>query len=140
MDLSTRNHTLAAEVQTPENTAARILVVDDEPMVCDAIKRILQVDKYPVETAGGAEEALAACRARKFDLAIVDYEMPGMKGDKLAAAMKALNPKQSIIMVTAYSESLRSGGDFPLAVDVVIGKPFDSKEFREKVHQLVTRT
>ena len=59
-----------------------------------------------------------------------------LKGDKLAARIKALDPKQPIIMVTAYGESLCAAGDFPLAVDLVIGKPFDSKELRAAVQRV----
>ncbi len=72
----------------------------------------------------------------KFDLVIIDYEMPVMKGDKLAAAMKALAPQQPILMITGYSEALRLEGSFPLPVDLEIGKPFAVQEFREAVRQL----
>lgn len=126
-------------MQTPENVQRRILVVDDEALVCDAIRRVLELDRHTVETATSVHEALAAFQARKFDLLIIDYEMPEMKGDKLAAAIKAQDPKQPIVMVTAYSESLRAAGDFPLAVDLVVSKPFDYKEFREAVRQLAAR-
>lgn len=76
----------------------------------------------------------------KFDLIIVDYAMPDMKGDKLAAAIKPLAPQQPIIMIAAYGEALRFAGNFPLAVDLVINKPFAVPEFREAVRQIASKT
>lgn len=71
-----------------------------------------------------------------WSLVILDYEMPVMKGDKLAAAIRSVARQQPIIMITAYGESLRHAGDFPLAVDRVIDKPFDLQTLREAVRQL----
>ena len=138
LDVSGRGHIFSVYMAVPEHIPKRILIVDDEPLACDAIRRVLEVDKHSIETATSAQEALAAFQTRKFDLLIIDYEMPVMKGDKLAAAIKAQEPKQPIIMVTAYGESLRAAGDFPLAVERVISKPFDLKDFREAVRQVVT--
>lgn len=104
--------------------------------MCDSIRRILALDKYEVETVGGAQDALTAFQPGKFSLIIIDYEMPDTKGDKLAAAIKALAPKQPILMITAYAETLRLAGSFPLSVDLVISKPFNIQEFRDAVRQL----
>ena len=117
-------------VTAPAPISRRILVVDDEPMVCDSIRRVLAADKHQVQTAACGQEALALFQSGAFDLVILDYEMPDMKGDKLAAAIKALVPTQPILMITAYTESLRHTGSFPLAVDRVLGKPFDVQELR----------
>jgi len=124
---------------TPANMARRVLVVDDEEVVCDSIRKVLALDQHEVATTTSSQNALAAFQTGEFDLIIIDYEMPGMKGDKLAAAIKALAPQQPIIMMTAYGESLRLAGDFPLAVDLVMSKPFDLQELREAVRQATTR-
>jgi CheY-like chemotaxis protein len=124
---------------TPGNMARRILVVDDEAVVCDSIRKVLALDQHEVEAATSGQGALAAFQTGKFDLTIIDYEMPVMKGDKLAAAIKALAPQQPIIMMTAYGEALRLAGDFPLAVDLVMSKPFDLQELREAVRQTTTK-
>jgi CheY-like chemotaxis protein len=119
-----------------ENLGYRILVVDDERFVCDSIRSILISDGHQVVTAFSAEEAMTAFRAGDFDIVITDYEMPVMKGDKLAAAMKALKPAQPIILITAYAESLRHKGNFPLGVDLVMPKPFGLQEMRDAVQHL----
>ncbi len=125
-------------VATAGNIARRILVVDDDPLVCDSIRQALEIDHHSVEMATSGPEGLTAFQKGKFDLVILDYEMPRMKGDKLAAAIKALAPQQPIIMITAYSESLRLTGNFPLPVDLVIGKPFNLQQFLKTVRDLTT--
>lgn len=111
----------------------RILVVDDEPLVCDAVKMMLAFDGHVVETASNGKEALAVLERSQFDLVITDFQMPTMKGDELAAAIKARNPKQPIVMITAYAEMLHASGNPLTGVDYVISKPFLLENLREAI-------
>ena len=130
---------LCARVATPENMPRRILVVDDDSLVCDSIRRILELDQHQVEIATSGHDALAAIQQGTFDLVIVDYEMPGTKGDALATSIKAKAPQQPIIMITGHTEALRLAGNFPLTVDLVINKPFDMQDLREAVRKIGTK-
>ena len=69
----------------------------------------------------------------KFDLSIMDYSMPGMKGDELAAVIKQRLPHQPIIMITAYAEMLKSSSNPLPGVDFIISKPFSLAELREAI-------
>jgi CheY-like chemotaxis protein len=111
----------------------RILVVDDEPLVCDAVKMMLNFDGHIVETAANGKEALALFDPGKFDLIITDFEMPTMKGDELAAAIKARSPQQAVVMITAYAEMLESSRNPLTGVDYVISKPFLLENLREAI-------
>jgi CheY-like chemotaxis protein len=111
----------------------RILVVDDEPLVCDAVKMMLEFDGHAVETAGRAKDALAMLEKGKFDLVFTDFEMPIMKGDELAAAIKARDPSQPVVMITAYAEMLQAAGNPLTGVDFVISKPFLLENLREAI-------
>src|ERR1043166_7078839 len=111
----------------------RILVVDDEPFVCDAVKMMLTFDGHIVETASNGKEALAMFEAGKFDVVITDFAMPTMKGDELAAAIKARAPRQAIVMITAYAEMLQASGNPLNGVDCVISKPFLLENLREAI-------
>src|SRR5512137_1226199 len=122
---------------TPSFPQRRILIVDDEPLVCDAVKMMLDFDGHVVETACSAKDALAILAQRKFDVIITDFEMPQMKGDELAAAIKARDPKQPIVMITAYSEMLQASGNPLTGVDLVIGKPFLLENLREAIAKVV---
>lgn len=110
-----------------------ILVVDDEPLVCDAVKMMLDFDGHVVETVGSAKAALVLLEKGKFDLVITDFEMPAMKGDELAAVIKARDPKQPVIMITAYAEMLSAAGNPLKGVDSIISKPFLLEDLREAI-------
>lgn len=118
---------------TSSISSKRILVVDDEPFVCDAVKMMLAFDGHDVETANSGPEALAVFEKGKFDLVITDFAMPSMKGDELAAAIKALAPSQPVVMITAYAEMLQSSGNPLSGVDFVISKPFLLDNLREAI-------
>jgi CheY-like chemotaxis protein len=111
----------------------RILVVDDEPFVCDAVKMMLAFDGHDVVTANDAKEALVVFEKNKFDLVITDFAMPGMKGDELAAAIKARSPRQPVVMITAYAEMLQSSGKKLPGVDFLVSKPFLLEHLREAI-------
>ncbi len=111
----------------------RILVVDDEPFVCDAVKMMLNFDGHVVDTASNARDALAIFDQGKFDLIITDFAMPEMKGDELAAAIKAKCPNQPVVMITAYAEMLQASGKNMPGVDLVISKPFLLENLRDAI-------
>jgi CheY-like chemotaxis protein len=120
-------------MSAPSISPKRILVVDDEPFVCDAVRMMLQFDGHKIETAASAQEALALFAESPFDLVITDFAMPGMKGNELAAQLRARNAKQPIIMITAYAELL-AANQTPLdAVDCVISKPFLLEDLRAAI-------
>jgi CheY-like chemotaxis protein len=118
----------------------RILVVDDEPFVCDAVKMMLAFDGHEVVTANNGKEALAAFEKGKFDLVITDFAMPGMKGDELAAAIKSRAPTQPVVMITAYAEMLQSSGKRLPGVDFLISKPFLLEHLREAISTVLPET
>jgi CheY-like chemotaxis protein len=117
----------------------RILVVDDEPFVCDAVKMMLAFDGHVVETANSGAQALAILERSKFDVVITDFAMPLMKGDELAAAIKAQNPKQPIVMITAFAEMLQSSSKRLPGVDFMISKPFLLENLREAIAKVVPK-
>lgn len=118
---------------TDVSSKKRVLVVDDEPMVCAAVCMLLKIDGYDVETAGDGEQALAKLLNASFDLILVDYEMPGMKGDQLAATIKQRLPQQPIVMLTAHGEMLRASGRPLTGIDLIVDKPFRLETLREGI-------
>lgn len=117
--------------------AKRILVVDDEPFVCDAVKMMLTFDGHQVKTANSGREALVSLGSEKFDLVITDFAMPSMKGDELATEIKLRFPEQPVIMITAYAEMLQSSGAPLTGVDRLISKPFLLEDLREAIAQVL---
>jgi CheY-like chemotaxis protein len=124
----------------PENVASaprRILIVDDEPFVCDALKMMLAFDGHEVHTAANGVDALAVYAQQPFDLVITDFEMPLMKGDQLAIEIKARNPRQPVVMITAHAEMLEASGNPLSGVDFILGKPFYLEDVRKAIAKAV---
>ena len=115
-------------------------MVDDEPLVCDAVKMMLEFDEHVVETAGNGKDALGLLEKSKFDLVIIDFQMPVMKGDELAVAIKARDPKQPVVMITAYAEMLQASGNPLKGVDFIISKPFLLENLREAIAKVTPPT
>ncbi|SDO18556.1 DNA-binding transcriptional response regulator, NtrC family, contains REC, AAA-type ATPase, and a Fis-type DNA-binding domains [Pseudomonas arsenicoxydans] len=105
-----------------------VLVVDDEPKLCDLLASALSQNGVTVFTAGNGLHALKVLEAENIDLVISDWRMPGMDGPQLLAEIKSRFPQLPVIVMTAYStvknavQSMRNG-----AFDY-IAKPFDIDE------------
>ena len=100
---------------------------------------LLSLDGFEVVTAANGVEALNLFGAGPFDLVITDYNMPAMKGDALAAAIKFRNPAQPIIMVTAYVEQLTQT-ETPLpGVDALLSKPFKLEQLRSTIAEVLNK-
>jgi CheY-like chemotaxis protein len=88
-----------------------ILCVDDEPTGLTVRKMLLQHEGYQVLTALSGPEGLDLFKANPVKAAVLDYSMPGMNGDEVAAEMKRLKPAVKILLLSAYvdlpAEALR---------------------------------
>ena len=113
----------------------RILLVDDQQPVREAIHLLLGLDEHKVVEASSGAEALELFRQDCFDLVITDFEMPRMKGNELATRIKQLVPAQPIIMITAYAEQL---GDSNNPVDAILTKPFQLDDLRQAMARLLS--
>jgi two-component system, response regulator FlrC len=117
----------------------KILVVDDEPMVCEAVRMMLKFEGHEVKTADSAQSALALFEQEKFDVVITDYSMQPTKGDELAAAIKTRVPGQPVIMITAYGEVLQASGTRINGVDRIVNKPFLAEDLRNAITSLTAQ-
>lgn len=124
---------------SPGIVRSRILVVDDDPLVADSVRRMLEFDGHEVEVAQSAEQALAAFGEHTFDLALIDYEMPKMKGNQLAGAIKTMFPGQPIVMFTGYAEALQSEPGVSSGVDLILAKPFNLDDLRQTIAKFPPR-
>jgi CheY-like chemotaxis protein len=117
-----------------------ILVVDDEPFVCEALKMMLAFDGHSVRTASNGQDALAILAAERFDMVITDFMMPQMKGDELATTIKTRMPNQPVVMITAYAELLQNTANPLKGVDFMISKPFLLENLREAIAKVCPKS
>ena len=124
----------------------RILIVDDEEMICDMLSRRLTQEGFFCVTARNGKEALNHFYKDAFSLIISDIKMPEMDGIELLKRVKAMHPKMIVIIVTAYPEidmaveAMRVGAyDFiikPADLDLVmlsVRRALEKKRLEEEV-------
>ncbi len=112
----------------------RILLVEDDPGARESLQLLLTIDRHAVVEATGGAEALERIKSQPFDLAIVDYFMPDMRGSQVAVLVREIAPALPILMITAYLEKLV---DADKPVDAVLGKPFGVAELRRAIAELL---
>jgi DNA-binding NtrC family response regulator len=112
-----------------------LLVIDDELVVKEGLRRILEGEGFAVETFTSGRLAVERLQQQEFDLVITDLKMPGMNGLEVMKAIKTLQPDVPVIMITGYAtvdtavEAMKNG-----AVDYVT-KPFTPDDIIAKVHK-----
>jgi PAS domain S-box-containing protein len=125
--------TPATAAPPPAQRSLRVLVVDDEPGVRAVLTEYLTGDGHHVTPAANGDEGLALFQAGTFDLVITDLAMPGLTGDRLAAAIKAFSPHTPVVLSTGFGSSLAPSQGRPLAVDAVLPKPATLDALRQVI-------
>ncbi|MCC6545697.1 sigma-54-dependent Fis family transcriptional regulator [Candidatus Sumerlaeota bacterium] len=117
------------------STRQRILVVDDERDVITGFRRVFEKDDVLIDAAHSGTEAIAAIKAHRPDLVMMDLRMPGLDGLQTLRKMQQLDARLLIILMTAYStsanviEAMKHG-----AYDYLV-KPFSVEKLREVVKE-----
>jgi two-component system OmpR family response regulator len=121
-------------------TDHRILVVDDEPSIVDAVSTALRYEGYEVESAASGREAIAAATRLDPDLIVLDWMLPDVDGIEVGRRLRAQGSEAAVLFLTAKDatehkvEALRAGGD-----DYVT-KPFSLAEVVARVQAILRRT
>jgi two-component system OmpR family response regulator len=118
----------------------RILVVDDEPSIVDAVATALRYEGYDVEEAFTGRQALEAVTRREPDLIVLDWMLPDIEGIDVGRRVRERGFKSAVLFLTAKDatenkvEALRAGGD-----DYVT-KPFSLAEIVARTQAILRRT
>lgn len=113
------------EIPRSETRPARILVIDDEDSVRDILSRMLRVKGHQVVVTSNGEEGIERFKTEKFDLVLTDLGMPKVSGWEVGKAVKGLNPKVPVAMITGWGIELDRGKMSDSGIDLVISKPFN---------------
>ena len=115
----------------------RVLVIDDEAVIREGMRRILEGNAVQVESVASGRAAIEKIQVKDFDVVITDLKMPGMDGLEVLSAIKILQPGVPVIIITGYAtvdtavEAMKSG-----AFDY-IAKPFAPEQIIEKVKKAI---
>jgi len=136
----------AVTVPTPVNNAKiRILCIDDEPLLREMLKEILEFSEHKVEVADGGKSGLEAFheakkRGEPFDVVITDLGMPYVDGRQVAQTVKTESPNTPVIMLTGWGTMLNQKGENLSQIDAVLSKPPRIADLNETIAKVVAAT
>jgi two-component system response regulator RegX3 len=117
---------------------SRVLVVEDEPALADAVGYALRADGHEVELAEDGEQALTAVSETAFDALVLDVMLPGISGVELCRRIRAENAVP-IVMVTARDAVVDRVVGLEAGADDYISKPFAMSELLARVRAVLRR-
>jgi CheY-like chemotaxis protein len=113
--------------------SSRIVVIDDEPEVCELIGKVLLRAGHEVHAAHSGEAGLALLEQHEVQCLVVDKLLPQMGGLEVVAAVRQRWPAVAIVLVTAHPEPFNLEAERP---EVVLAKPFKNLEaIEDAVHE-----
>ena len=117
---------------------SRILVVEDEPAILDALAYTLRGEGFEVETAEDGETALAQVEGHDFDLMILDLMLPRLSGTEILRRVRLDGPLPVIVLTAKSGETDRVLG-LEIGADDYVTKPFSMPELVSRVRALLRR-
>jgi DNA-binding response OmpR family regulator len=117
----------------------RILLIEDDELVADAVVRGLSLAGFTVDHAASAERGRAALSGEHFDLAVVDIGLPGADGLSLLAAMRSEGKSMPVLILTARDTLADKIRAFELGADDFLMKPFEQAELAARCRALIRR-
>src|SRR3954465_2023245 len=106
----------------------RVLLVEDEPYMADAIRDGLRLEAIAADVAGDGETALRLLRVNAYDIAVLDRDIPGPSGDEVARRIVASGSGVPVLMLTAADRIDDKASGVELGADDYLTKPFELPE------------
>ena len=117
----------------------KILVIDDEPVILNSCRKVLEEDGFDVYLVPSADEALKAMKKEVFDLLLVDVKMPKHDGIYLMQKVKEKWPDVPIIVMSGYPTPDTITDGAKMGADAFIAKPFTPDELLETIRQVIQK-
>ena len=115
------------------SSGARVLVIDDDPLVRDVLAELLRSGGHSVVDAASGSEGLALCEAQPFDLVLTDVSMPAMSGWDVAAALMPRSPAIPVGFITGWGDTLDRDALARYRVNFVVAKPVTAAELLRQI-------
>jgi two-component system response regulator AtoC len=119
--------------------AQRILIVDDEPVLCNSLKIGLEDEGYHVQIANTGEEAMEELPGFDPGVILLDLRLPGMDGIQVLKKIRDLNQGTHTIMITAYGDTQTTVEAIKLGAYDFINKPFELEELKELIRNALEK-
>ena len=119
--------------------ARRVLVVDDEPSIVDAVATVLRYEGFEVEEASTGRAGLSKCQEQSFDAVILDVMLPDLDGFEITRRLRADGIAVPVLFLTARNEVEDLVAGLGLGGDDYVSKPFSLAEIVARTKALVRR-
>src|ERR1700749_356984 len=117
----------------------RVLLVEDEPLMADAIRDGLRLEAIAADIAGDGAAALELLGLHAYDIAVLDRDIPGASGDEIAQRIVASGSGMPILMLTAADRLDDKATGFEVGADDYLTKPFALRELVLRLRALDRR-
>ncbi len=117
-----------------------MLVVEDEPLIADAVAEWLRREAFAVDVAYDGDAALERLGVNEYDVLVLDRDLPGISGDEVCQAVVDSGAYTRILMLTAAAAVRDRVAGLRLGADDYLIKPFAFVELSARVHALLRRT
>ena len=117
----------------------RVLIVEDEPYMAEAIRDGLRLEAIAADIAGDGDTALELLSVTAYDIAVLDRDIPGPSGDEIAKCIVASGSDTPILMLTAADRLDDKASGFGLGADDYLTKPFELRELVLRLRALDRR-
>lgn len=117
----------------------RILVVEDERLLCDGIAEDLELEKYTVDRCYDSADAHERLFVEPYDLVILDLNLPGMDGLELLRHIRSERPELRVLILSARAQLSDKVAGLDLGADDYLTKPFALEELEARVRTLLRR-
>jgi DNA-binding NtrC family response regulator len=115
-----------------------LLIVDDDAGIREMLSTILTNEGYLVETVENGKQAIKACEESLFDVALIDVELPDIKGTELLKKLKKMQPKMIRIVITGHPSLESAMRAVNERADGYVLKPIEVTELLDKIKKLLT--
>jgi PAS domain S-box-containing protein len=123
--------------QAPVPRPPTVVIVDDQPEILVALRRVFRDERYDLATFASPAEALEWMRTHPVDLIIADERMPDMRGSDLLEKIRDRSPRTIRVILTGYPGSATVGYGLAHGVDWLISKPWNDDALRITLRQLL---
>ncbi|MBN2361506.1 MAG: response regulator [Deltaproteobacteria bacterium] len=121
------------------STAPKLLVVDDEQVVCKSCERIFESEGFKVDTCTDSWQGLRLASGEDYDAVLLDIRIPGMDGLEFLDRLRQKNSKIPVIIITGYSSVQSAAAAMRLSAADYIAKPFTPDEITTAVRRIVPK-
>lgn len=118
----------------------KTLLVDDDKWIRDSMTLFFEAEGCDLLAVETAEEGLQAIKQQDFDIAIVDYRLPGMDGLEFLKRIHSIHPDTLRILITAYGDNSLFAEALQMGVEDYIAKPFTSEIIEASLSRLLEKS